>query len=34
MNNYSYLSGPWDEWAETVDDVLAGYDAPAASPKK
>jgi 4-hydroxyphenylacetate 3-monooxygenase len=29
MNNYSYLSARWDEWAGTVDDLLASYDAPA-----
>jgi 4-hydroxyphenylacetate 3-monooxygenase len=28
MNNYSYLAGPWAEWAGSVDDLLASYDAP------
>jgi len=28
MNNYNYLDGPWDEWAGSVDELLASYDAP------
>jgi hypothetical protein len=28
MNSYSYLTGPWDEWARSVDELLASYDAP------
>jgi 4-hydroxyphenylacetate 3-monooxygenase len=34
MNSYSYLAGPWDEWAGTVDGLLASYDAPDKLPKK
>jgi 4-hydroxyphenylacetate 3-monooxygenase len=29
MNSYSYLTGPWSEWAKSVDDLMASYDAPA-----
>lgn len=28
MNSYSYFTGPWQEWTRTVDNLLAGYDAP------
>jgi 4-hydroxyphenylacetate 3-monooxygenase len=28
MNSYSYLDGPWSEWADRVDQLLASYDAP------
>jgi len=34
MNSYSYLAGPWDEWAGSVDDLLASYAAPGVLPKK
>jgi len=27
MNSYSYLAGPWKEWTETVDRLMANYDA-------
>jgi hypothetical protein len=27
MNSYSYLAGPWTEWTETVDHLMASYDA-------
>ncbi|HME31088.1 MAG TPA: 4-hydroxyphenylacetate 3-hydroxylase N-terminal domain-containing protein [Pseudolabrys sp.] len=27
MNSYSYLAGPWKEWTETVDHLMASYDA-------
>jgi 4-hydroxyphenylacetate 3-monooxygenase len=27
MNSYSYLAGPWKAWTETVDHLMAGYDA-------
>jgi 4-hydroxyphenylacetate 3-monooxygenase len=33
MNNYSYLDGPWDEWAGSVDELLASYDAPRVAQK-
>jgi 4-hydroxyphenylacetate 3-monooxygenase len=33
MNSYSYLTGPWSEWAGEVDALLASYDAPAAAPE-
>jgi 4-hydroxyphenylacetate 3-monooxygenase len=29
MNSYSYLAGPWKEWTETVDHLMASYDAQA-----
>ncbi len=28
MNNYSYLDGHWKEWAASVDEIMASYDAP------
>lgn len=28
MNSYSYHDGPWDEWAGTVNELMASYDAP------
>jgi 4-hydroxyphenylacetate 3-monooxygenase len=28
MNSYSYLAGPWKDWTERVDELLASYDAP------
>jgi 4-hydroxyphenylacetate 3-monooxygenase len=27
MNSYSYLAGPWKKWTETVDHLMASYDA-------
>jgi 4-hydroxyphenylacetate 3-monooxygenase len=27
MNSYSYLAGPWTKWTETVDHLMASYDA-------
>jgi hypothetical protein len=27
MNSYSYLAGRWKEWTETVDHLMASYDA-------
>jgi 4-hydroxyphenylacetate 3-monooxygenase len=26
MNSYSYLSGPWQDWTEPVDALMASYD--------
>ncbi len=34
MNSYSNLAGRWDEWAGTVDELLASYDAPDAAKSK
>jgi 4-hydroxyphenylacetate 3-monooxygenase len=34
MNSYSYLTGPWAEWAGLVDDLLGSYDVPGSLPKK
>jgi 4-hydroxyphenylacetate 3-monooxygenase len=34
MNSYSNLTGRWDEWAGTVDELLASYDAPDAAKSK
>jgi 4-hydroxyphenylacetate 3-monooxygenase len=31
MNGYSYLAGPWTQWTGLVDELMASYDAPAAS---
>jgi hypothetical protein len=28
MNSYSYLTGPWQDWTEQVDELMASYDAP------
>jgi 4-hydroxyphenylacetate 3-monooxygenase len=28
MNGYSYLTGPWRDWTQRVDALLASYDAP------
>ncbi|MBM3529700.1 MAG: hypothetical protein FJX62_16555 [Alphaproteobacteria bacterium] len=28
MNSYSFLTGPWKEWGDRVDELLASYDAP------
>ena len=34
MNSYSNQTGLWDEWARSVDELLASYDAPDVTPKK
>ena len=34
MNSYSYGTGPWDEWAGSVDGLLASIETPVAMPKK
>jgi len=34
MNSYSNQTGRWDEWARSVDELLASYDAPDVTPKK
>jgi len=34
MNSYSYGTAPWDQWAGTVDDLLASYDTPEADHRK
>lgn len=34
MNSYSYFDAPWGEWAGSVDELMASYDAPAVAPKK
>jgi 4-hydroxyphenylacetate 3-monooxygenase len=26
MNSYSYLTGPWKDWTERVDQLMASYD--------
>jgi 4-hydroxyphenylacetate 3-monooxygenase len=26
MNSYSYLTGPWKDWTEQVDQLMASYD--------
>ena len=31
MNGYSYLAGPWTQWTGLVDELMASYEAPAAS---
>ena len=32
MNSYSYLTGPWQEWAGLADELMAGYAAPKSAP--
>jgi 4-hydroxyphenylacetate 3-monooxygenase len=34
MNNYSYLDGPWDKWADAVDELMASYGSPTDTPTK
>jgi len=34
MNSYSNQTGLWDEWARSVDELLASYGAPDMTPKK
>jgi 4-hydroxyphenylacetate 3-monooxygenase len=34
MNSYSYGTAPWDEWAGSVDELLARIETPVAVPKK
>jgi 4-hydroxyphenylacetate 3-monooxygenase len=33
MNSYSFLTGPWQEWAARVDELMASYDASAPTTK-
>jgi 4-hydroxyphenylacetate 3-monooxygenase len=30
MNSYSFLTGPWKEWDERVDELMASYETPGA----
>jgi 4-hydroxyphenylacetate 3-monooxygenase len=30
MNGYSFLTGPWKEWGDRVDELLASYETPGA----
>jgi 4-hydroxyphenylacetate 3-monooxygenase len=34
MNSYSYLDGSWDQWAGSVDELLASYHGPGVLPKR
>jgi 4-hydroxyphenylacetate 3-monooxygenase len=34
MNSYSYGAGSWDEWAGSVDELLASIETPDAVVKK
>jgi 4-hydroxyphenylacetate 3-monooxygenase len=34
MNNYSFLDGHWDEWAGSVDRLMAAYGPPDGTPAK